>query len=438
VSTHPLRDIVGRFSQFRVLVVGDPILDEYVIGDCTRLSPEAPIPVLKVHETRTVLGGAANTAANVAALGGAVTLVAAAGPDEAGRRLAELAGQRGITCAFVPDVRPTSRKVRALGGQQQLLRLDYETELTAPAAVEAATIDAVSRHLDGMSAVVVSDYAKGLVGETVCKSVIRLAHGRSIPIVIDPRPQHADRYVGCDYLTPNWKEALGLLGDPERPATPEAADDVGRRLAARFGANILLTLGAQGIRYFPRDGGAVIEESAQAREVFDVSGAGDTVVAAFALSLAAGADIRSALRLANLAASVVVAKVGTATVSADELTRQAGDDGRLVQAHRVERFVWDLRQRGRKVAAVTGGFGTLHAGHVQLMRSARRRADVVVVGVDRTDAAADPDRIDMLLGLRDVDFVCVIDGAEAFIEALRPDVHVDASLSSSQRSTVDD
>jgi D-beta-D-heptose 7-phosphate kinase/D-beta-D-heptose 1-phosphate adenosyltransferase len=286
--------------------------------------------------------------------------------------------------------------------------------------------------------VVVSDYAKGLVGETVCQSVIRLAHGRSIPIVIDPRPQHADRYVGCDYLTPNWKEALGLLGDPERPATPEAADDVGRRLAARFGANILLTLGAQGIRYFPRDGGAVIEESAQAREVFDVSGAGDTVVAAFALSLAAGADIRSALRLANLAASVVVAKVGTATVSADELTRQAGDDGRLVQAHRVERFVWDLRQRGRKVAAVTGGFGTLHAGHVQLMRSARRRADVVVVGVDRTDAAADPDRIDMLLGLRDVDFVCVIDGAEAFIEALRPDVHVDASLSSSQRSTVDD
>src|SRR5690606_17784561 len=183
--------------------------------------------------------------------------------------------------------------------------------------------------LPDVSVVVLSDYAKGLVSEAFCRQLLTSTRQAGIPVVVDPRPQNASAYVGCDFLTPNWKEAQALLGDIEQRPSDAAVDAVGRRLAKRFGANVLLTLGAQGIRYFGRDGEQVFDEPAKAREVFDVSGAGDTVVAAFALALGAGADVRTAVRLANLAAGIVVGKVGTATVSRSELVRAVDTDVRL-------------------------------------------------------------------------------------------------------------
>lgn len=411
-----------------MLVVGDPILDEYVVGDCTRLSPEAPIPVLKVRDTRAVLGGAANTAANVAALGGQAVLVAAVGSDDAGRRLVEIARRRGVQCALATDNRPTSRKVRALGGQQQLLRLDYETDAVVDAPVAAAVLEQVRSQIEHASVVIVSDYAKGLVSADVCREILAVARTKSVPVVIDPRPQHADRYVGCDYLTPNWKEAQGLLGDVEGPASLAAVDDVGRRLAERFRANILLTLGAQGIRFFARDGRGSIDEPAQAREVFDVSGAGDTVVAAFALAIAAGAEVRDALRVANLAASVVVAKVGTATVSADELTRQTQGAERLVERAGLPGLVRELRERGKRIALATGVFSSIDPAQLAKLRDARRQADVLVVGI-QAYAGSPAAAADVLLGLRDVDFVHVFEDRDALLQLVAPDVHVEGTSS---------
>jgi D-beta-D-heptose 7-phosphate kinase/D-beta-D-heptose 1-phosphate adenosyltransferase len=433
MTSESLLNLTSRFGQVRVLVVGDPILDEYVTGDCTRLSPEAPIPVLRVSGTRSVLGGAANTAANVSSLGGQAVLVGIVGSDDAGRRLIDLCAARGVTTAIVGDARPTSRKVRALGGQQQLLRLDYEDDTPASPALVESALEQVRLHMKGTTVVVVSDYAKGLVNPAFCREVLALARREGVPVVIDPRPQHGDAYVGCDYLTPNWKEAQALLGDVETPPSTEAVRDVGHRLATRFGANVLLTLGAHGIRYFGRDGAQVFDEPAKAREVFDVSGAGDTVVAAFAMAIGAGADVQTSLRVANLAAGVVVAKVGTATVSSAELTQQA--DGRLVDPKGSAQLIGELRRQGRTIAAVIGPAGALRSAHLRLMSDARRRGDIVVACLAGAGAAEHSDHVALALGLRDIDFVCVVDDVSGFLEALRPRVRIDSSAPDSEENT---
>lgn len=421
MTSEGLLSLTNRFGQVRVLVVGDPILDEYVTGDCTRLSPEAPIPVLRVRQARSVLGGAANTAANVASLGGQAVLVGIVGDDDAGQRLIDLCSARGVATAIVRDRRQTSRKVRALGGQQQLLRLDYEDDTPASTDVVDAALDRVRRHMAGTTMVVVSDYAKGLVSPTFCREVLALARREGVPVVIDPRPQHGDSYVGCDYLTPNWKEAQALLGDVEGAPSAEAVRDVGRRLATRFDSNVLLTLGAHGIRYFGRDGAQLFDEPAQAREVFDVSGAGDTVVAAFAVAIGAGADVQTSLRVANLAAGVVVAKVGTATVSRDELTGDPVADGRLVDRVGVVDRVREIRSAGRRVVVVTGAFTTIRPATLELLRQARRQADVLVVGV-RAGTPDESGRARLLLGLRDVDLVHVVEDEAWFLAAVSPDL----------------
>jgi D-beta-D-heptose 7-phosphate kinase/D-beta-D-heptose 1-phosphate adenosyltransferase len=282
---------------------------------------------------------------------------------------------------------------------------------------------------------VVSDYAKGLVGPVFCQEVLRLARQADVPVVIDPRPRNAGCYIGCDYLTPNWKEAQALVGDLEGPPTAAAVSDVGRRLAERFDANVLLTLGAQGIRFFGRDGSQTFDEPARAREVFDVSGAGDTVVAAFALALAAGADIQASLRLANLAAGVVVAKVGTATVSPGELTAEAEGDERLIDRASLAHHARELRSAGRRVVTVLGAFEAIRPGTLDLLREAKRHGDVLVVGLrgGTDDVQA---RARVLIGLRDVDFVHVIDDQQWFFDALRPDAHFEESTPADAGSTV--
>ncbi len=418
-----VRDVLSRFEGRRVLVVGDPILDEYVTGDCTRLSPEAPIPVLKVHGARLVLGGAANTAANVVALGGHATLVGAIGADEAGQRLTALARTHGIDTALVEDERASPRKVRALGGHQQLLRLDYEDDRPVSPGTAGAVLAGVREHLATASVVVVSDYAKGLVDVSFCQQVLALAREARVPVVIDPRPQHAEAYVGCEYLTPNWKEAQALLGDVEAAPSPAAIADVGRRLAGRFGAHVVLTLGSLGLRFFGRDGRALFDEPAQAREVFDVSGAGDTVVAAFALALAAGADVQVALRLANLAAGVVVAKLGTATVSRAEVLQASGADA-LVDGEVLAGRIREVRAAGRRIGVVTGVFETLHAVNLDQLRAVRRTVDLLVIGLHAGGGSDPRPRARVLSSLRDVDLVHVTDDPDGFVATIAPDVHL--------------
>jgi rfaE bifunctional protein kinase chain/domain len=315
----PLDQVLTQISGRRVLVIGDVIADEYLVGESSRISAEAPVPVLHYTGEHSTLGGAGNTAANVASLSGAAILVGLVGDDAAGADIARRCAQIGVEFVPLRDGRPTTRKVRIISQQQQLLRIDYEQTGAIDRPHEEQLLDLVSARLDGCDVVVISDYAKGLLTNEVCREVVKRAHAAGREVVIDPRPQHAAFYWSCDYLTPNWKESLGLLGEDDLPHSADNVNRVGTLLSRRFRSNVLLTLGSRGIAFFQRDGGAPLVMPAEAKEVFDVSGAGDTVVAAFSLARAAGCDPASAISLANRAAAVVVGKRGTATVTPDEL-----------------------------------------------------------------------------------------------------------------------
>jgi D-beta-D-heptose 7-phosphate kinase/D-beta-D-heptose 1-phosphate adenosyltransferase len=431
--------VVSRFVNRRVLVLGDAILDEYVSGDCSRISPEAPVPVLKVHTIRRVLGGAANTAANVAALGGRATLIALLGEDETGVTLAACARQCGVDLQPITSDAPTLRKTRVVGQQQQIVRLDYEEVRTLDVQTERAILAAFDTHVPMADVVVLSDYAKGFLSQHVAQQIISRAHMAGVQVVVDPRPQHCDFYRGCDYVTPNWRESRGLLGLLDAEPTSEAVRSVARQLAAKLVSHVVLTLGPHGISFCSRNGAEQFEMPTLAKEVFDVSGAGDTVVGTFALALASGATHALAVTLANRAASVVVGKFGTATLTAEELMGEH-DGLRLVTRQSLGALAATLRAKGKRLVSINGSFDILHPGHLHILNEARKQGDVLIVGLN-SDASVrsykrltrpivpERRRAEMLLALRVVDYVHIFDEPDpiAFLTALKPDVHVNGA-----------
>ncbi len=430
--------LVAQFKNRRVLVVGDAILDEYLLGDCTRISPEAPVPVVKVTSSRRVLGGAANTAANVVSLGGRASLLAIVGNDEGGAILRSCASEAGIELCAIDAGVPTLRKMRVVGHQQQIVRLDYE-EVGRSAAADAEILGMFRAAVRDCDIVVISDYAKGFVSPRVAREIIRQAHEAGLDVIVDPRPQNRDCYSGCDYLTPNWKESRALLRLPEADYTPDGAATVARSLAAELGTHVVLTLGAHGMMFCARDASEQFEVPTLAREVFDVSGAGDTVVAAFALARASGASHAAAVGIANKAASVVVGKFGTATVTPEEILHDT-DALRLVPRSMLSQLAATLRAKGKRIVTINGSFDILHNGHLYILNEARKRGDVLIVAVN-SDASVksykgpnrpivpERRRAEMLLALRMVDYVHIFDEPDpiAFLNEVRPDVHVNGS-----------
>jgi D-beta-D-heptose 7-phosphate kinase/D-beta-D-heptose 1-phosphate adenosyltransferase len=295
--------------------------------------------------------------------------------------------------------------------------------------------------------VVISDYAKGCLSPTLSREIIKRSHEAGRRVIVDPRPQHREFYEGSDYLTPNWKESRTLLHLPDAEPTPDATTAVATRLASTLQANIVLTLGAQGIRFCSKSGDEQFALPTVAREVFDVSGAGDTVAAAFALSVAAGADHMTAVAIANRAASVVVGKFGTATVSAQEILSH-GEAPRLVPRHGVASLSATLHGRGQRIVSVVGDFDGIHNGHVHVLNEARKAGDVVVVGLRGDEAVRtskgqdrpyipEQQRAELLLALRAVDYVHIVEETDAtvFLKELKPHVHVDGSGSSESAET---
>ena len=436
--TDPLATYVSAFKQKRVLVLGDAMLDEYLLGDCSRISPEAPVPVLRVSSSRRVLGGAANTAANIVSLGGHATLLALVGTDEGGLTLKRCAADAGVDLLAVDHGLATLRKTRVVGQQQQIVRLDYEDiQQTAP-SVETEIMALLNACVDDCDIVVISDYAKGFLTESLSQAIIRRAHDAGLDVIVDPRPQNRECYRGCDYLTPNWREARALLHLADAEPAEEAVDTA-RTLAAELKTNVVLTLGAHGISFCSRNATEQFAVPTLAREVFDVSGAGDTVVAAFALARAAGADHETAVTLANRAASVVVGKFGTATVTPEEILLDT-DALRLVPRQALSQLATTLRAKGKRIVTINGSFDILHNGHLHILNQARQQGDVLIVGLN-SDASVKsykgPDRpivterrrAEMLLALRMVDYVHIFDEADpiAFLKEVRPEVHVNGS-----------
>ncbi len=308
--------VIARFRRSSVLVVGDVMLDRFLIGDVHRINPEAPVPILRVTGEKLAPGGAANAAANVASLGGRTVIAGYIGNDAAGRKLQDLIRGRGIRTALVSCARPTIAKVRAVARGQQLLRLDYEDDRAVSRRLEEKLLAAIKGLGRRFDAVVISDYGKGVVTGRLVELCAHLA-----PVVtVDPVPPHRELYRGVTMLTPNTKEAAALLGVEIR--TDADLGRAGAELVRRLDAHVLITRGERGMTLFRRDGGR-LHLPTVAKEVIDVTGAGDTVIAVATLALAAGAPLERALVLSNLAAGLVVSKSGTAAVSPEELRAAA-------------------------------------------------------------------------------------------------------------------
>lgn len=311
--------LLTRFSTQTVVVVGDVMLDQFVIGSVERISPEAPVPVVKFVRDEYRLGGAANVAANLRALGAAVEIVGIIGADFEGQRLRDVLGAQGIgTRGLVVDPsRCTTRKTRVVTTRnQQVARIDYEGDTEAGGAIAGTLADAVARAASTAGAVLISDYLKGVISRDIAAASIGAGHARRIPVTVDPKVPHASYYSGATLVTPNHHEAEAIAHMQMRDEA-----DV-RACAARVGEitgceSVLITRGEHGMWLHTAGGDTALP--AEAREVSDVTGAGDTVIATLTLALAAGASLEDASRLANRAAGIVVGKFGPATVSAAEL-----------------------------------------------------------------------------------------------------------------------
>ena len=321
VSRSVLRKFISRFPRARVLVLGDVMMDEYVWGTVSRISPEAPVPVVAVRRETVKVGGAANVAANIAALGGQVDLVGVVGNDVQAERLAhelELAGV--LSDGLVVDAsRPTTVKSRVVAGSQHIVRFDRESESPLSAAVRARMIDMVRERLPQADALLISDYAKGIVGPQTVRDLLRLARRHKKFVAVDPKIQHMGLFRGVTVVAPNHHEAAAAAGVRIRSEADllRVGEMLLRRLKARA---VLVTRGEHGMSLF-EVGKPVTHIPTFAREVYDVTGAGDTVMAALSLALASGAGMHEAAVLGNYAAGVVVGKRGTATVVREELER---------------------------------------------------------------------------------------------------------------------
>jgi D-glycero-beta-D-manno-heptose-7-phosphate kinase len=319
ISAGRAKALLMRITGLRVLVIGDLMLDHYIWGDATRISPEAPVPVVDIARDSWTGGGAANVGLNIAALGARCAVFGVVGADEHGTRLRAILREKGIEVIVPPGKAATIVKTRVLVQHQQLCRLDRESPPGAYAVDPSRAARLLSRAIKASDAVVLSDYAKGLLTDGLVARVTRLARDSGAFIALDPKPRHPLAFHGLDLITPNKREALQLAGLEPGPGAPFPAAEVCARLHERYATrNLVVTLGEEGMLL--GSGGRVLKAiPTAAREIFDVSGAGDTALAGLVLALASGAGLEEAAHFANVAAGVVVAKLGTATVSPREL-----------------------------------------------------------------------------------------------------------------------
>ncbi len=319
ISPAKTRALLKKIAGLRILVIGDVMLDHYVWGDATRISPEAPVPVVEIKRDSYTPGGAANVALNCAALGARASIAGFMGDDDAGRHLHALLKERGVKPVSTTGSGMTIIKTRVILQSQQLCRLDRESAPSAyrmPAA-EAARL--LAREIAACDAVIFSDYAKGLLTDDLVKTISARARAAGKLVALDPKPKNPLRFSDLDLITPNRREAAQLAGIDLSSHEPFPSEEICRRLHERYRIrNLVITLSEDGM-LLSREGSVLKQIPTAAREVFDVSGAGDTSIAALVLALAAGADLETAAHFANAASGVVVGKLGTATVAPDEL-----------------------------------------------------------------------------------------------------------------------
>lgn len=437
-----LQLLESGFARRRVLVVGDVMVDRYLIGDVERISPEAPVPILRQAREYMRPGGAANVAMNLAGLGVQTALCGFVGDDSDGRVLRALIREAGVDDGpLLSGGRPTITKTRVVSRTQQLLRVDVESLQAAPAHEHAALQQRAVTACEQADAVVLSDYAKGALPESLCSAVIAACRAKGIPVLVDPKVRDLSRYAGATTICPNLHELSVATGVPVHDVDGllAAAHTLLLQLHLDF---LTVTMSERGIRVLRNDG-ADLYSPAKAREVFDVSGAGDTVIATLAASLAAGLQIATAVELANQAAGIVVGKLGTVPVSAVEivnlLTRSTSVTSfeKVLDRERTLTRVEEWRASGETIVFTNGCFDLLHVGHITLLEDCLKFGSKLVVGMN-TDASVsrlkgpsrpivgENERAKVMAALAVVDLVTLFDEPTPLelIEAMRPAVVV--------------
>lgn len=431
-----------KLKDLNALVIGDLMLDEYLWGKAERISPEAPVQVVDVSREDLRLGGAGNVVNNLVALGCQVQVVCVLGEDGDGLRLRSLLSGQGIAVdgIFTDPQRVTSRKTRVLASNQQMLRIDRESRNPIDDRLAGRLMDHVRLIIDRFQVILVSDYLKGVLTDSLLQKLIDLGREKGIPVVIDPKGDDYGKYRGATLLTPNRKEAQKASG----VAIVDEASllKAGRTLRERLDLDALvLTRSEEGMSLFMRDG-RELHMPTKAREVFDVSGAGDTVLSVIGVGLAAGLSLEQAATVSNLAAGVVVGKVGTSTVSPEEILQAAGgahadSDLKIRNRELLALLLERERRRGKRIVFTNGCFDLLHVGHVKYLQAARRLGDLLVLGLNSDDSIrrlkgpnrpliSQDERAHILAALDCINQVVIFDEDTPLelIRLLRPDILV--------------
>ena len=435
---YTLSEFSERLSKCRMLVIGDVMLDRFFHGRVNRISPEAPIPIIQIDNEIKMLGGAGNVARNAVAFGVETKLIGLIGDDDSGKELIDLANNiNGLDPTFITiNNRKTTEKIRYSSGAHQLLRADIEDTSDLPNEIIEKLDNAIKAALTGISVVIISDYNKGTVNDHMLSQLISFASSKHIPVIIDPKGSNYIRYKGATILTPNAEELKSASGLPTK--TDKEVEKAGKLVLKNINANtIVVTRGKDGISVI--DSNSVTHLSVPPREVFDVSGAGDTVIAMLGAMLSTGSNIQEAAEMANVAAGVVVGKAGTAIALPEEIIDSYSavksiSKNKISSIAEAEQTIINWKVSGDSIAFTNGCFDLIHPGHVSLLRKARSLADRLVLGLNSDDSVRklkgnsrpiqnEESRAAVLSGFEDVDLVVLFieDTPIKLIEKFKPD-----------------
>ena len=432
-------NLVRAMKPAPILVAGDVMVDEYVLGEVERISPESPVPVVVAHDRLRRLGGAGNVVKNLVTMGGTVALFATVGKDNPGTWFKKNCEEMAVESFWLKDdpSRPTTIKTRVVARNQQIVRIDEERIGDIPPEIEKAILEDIKSVMPQVKAAIISDYGKGFLTPALLEAILSSARSNRIPTLVDPKGMDFKRYRGATYITPNVREASVASGVEIR--NEETLVEAGRILLDQTDAEaLIITRGREGITLVtPRK---VQDFPVKPMEIVDVTGAGDTVISTLALAVANGLSIEDAISLANLAASLVVARFGAASVSLDEMInalREKPLSNKTVALEDIGAVLRNHRIQGQKIVFTNGCFDLFHAGHLEILRQASAMGEVMVVGInsDRSvtrikgpgrPIVAQSDRVELVSALSFVDYVVVFeeDTPLTLIKEVRPDILV--------------
>lgn len=435
-----LKKYIPAFSGKKILILGDLMLDEYIWSKVSRISPEAPVPIADVIRITHVPGGCGNVAANITALGGIPYLVGVVGQDSSGEKLLRALEKSKISIdhLIIDNNRPTILKSRIIAASQHVVRVDREDRTLISPHLSQKILRRLRELVPRVDTIIVSDYEKGVVSKEICQTLIKLAHKHNKPVAIDPKGVDYSKYQGATVLTPNLREAA--IATRTVVIDEKVLNKVGKILLSLIKSPyVLITRGKDGMTLFDARGSTYIP--AVPREVFDITGAGDTVIATLSLALAAGAGMKEAAILSNFAGSVVVEKIGTATCSREELEEAV--EGREPAAKKIKlrgeisALAKNLKNEGARIVFTNGCFDILHLGHVRYLREAKKLGDVLIVGLNSDNSVtalkgpgrpyvSELERAEILASLECVDFVIIFSELrpDSLIKLIKPDIHV--------------